>query len=134
MEYRKTNWIDNETVANSTTMNNIENGIENCANEINEIKDLISKKLWEGNFTSGSINVPELIKYNIIIVILSNGIACFGTKRFGIGGLNQYGGNNTELASYRFDVSDNTLTIDEINTGGSYIGNHVSISTIYGLF
>ena len=91
------------------------------------------KKLWEGNFTSGSINVPNLSNYGVIIVIVG-GAFCFGSLSYGLGGAGAYGGYGRSLYTYRFGVNGNTLSINNIDKGGSDGSNNVPVTAIYGLF
>lgn len=94
-----------------------------------------AKLLWEGNFTSGSITVPELDKYTFIVMV-ANTVPMYGSKSFGIGGYLQYSGTAINLISYRLDYNNanNTLTIDTVNKGCyDSAGQQQAITHIYGL-
>lgn len=91
------------------------------------------KKLWSGSFTSDSITVPDLSNYNFIAVNVG-GAWCFGNVNYGIGGAGGYGSYTCSIYSYRFRYNNNTLTIDDINKGGSNGSTNVAVTAIYGLF
>lgn len=139
MAYIKTIWENlpsESTPINASNLNKIENGIyDNSVNielantQINQF----GKLLWEGNFTSGSITVNGLNDYTIIIAIVGGAI-CIGDLQYGIGGAGGYGSYTTSIYNYRFGVNGNTLTIDNINRGGSDGTQNVPVTKIYGLF
>jgi hypothetical protein len=157
MAYIKTTW-ENEpsesTPINAENLNKMEDGIYNnsqnigditalnttdkssVVNAINENTENISgfgKLLWEGSFTSGSITIDGLSDYTTIIVIVG-GATCIGSLEYGMGGAGGYGSYTTSIYNYRFGVSGNTLTIDNINRGGSNGTSNVAVTKIYGLF
>lgn len=101
-------------------------------NENNTSIKNIGKLLWEGSFTSGSITVNGLSDYTTIIVIVG-GATCIGSLAYGAGGAGVYGSYATGIYNYRFGVNGNTLTIDNINRGGSDGTKNVPVTKIYGL-
>lgn len=74
--------------------------------------------LWSGSFTSGSITVPGLSNYTIILVNVGD-CPCIGTKDYGGMLIPDYGSNSLISYGYRFTVDGNTLTINDINKGGT---------------
>ena len=104
------------------------------ANNLNNNFQHFGKLLWEGNFTSGTINVPNLDNYGFIVMI-ANTVPMYGSKYFGIGGFLGYEGTNINTISYRLNYSNNTLTIDTVNKGCyDNLGQQQAITQIYGLF
>ena len=105
------------------------------ADNLNNNFQHFGKLLWEGNFTSGTITVPELDKYTFIVMV-ANTVPMYGSKTFGIGGYLQYMGTTINLISYRLDYNytNNTLTIDSVNRGCyDSDGQQQAITHIYGL-
>lgn len=108
----------------------------NLVNAINENTENISgfgKLLWEGSFTTGSITINGLSDYTTIIAIVG-GATCIGSLNYGSGGAGGYGTYATSTYNYRFGVSGDTLTIDNVNRGGSNGTTNVAVTKIYGLF
>ena len=94
----------------------------------------IGKLLWSGNFTSGTINVPNLSKYTCIAVRVGS-VLCFGHKFYGIGGFGRYGDNTIGTYAYRFLCSGNTLSTNQYDLGGyDDNGNRAAITDIWGIF
>ena len=64
------------------------------------------------------------------------GVICIGNSNYGVGGYVEYGGYSIHMHGYRFtpNRSNETLTIDSINVGGSDGSKNVAITEIYGLF
>ena len=160
MAYIKTVWenLPSETTPiNASNLNKIENGIyensinsgelsnlettnkSNLVSAINENTQNISKVgklLWSGSFSSGSITVPEYENYNVFIYELTLSeaiIICIGSKDYGLGGVGTYGSYANQTFSYRVGVNGNTLSIDNLNRGGSNGSDNVPITKIYGL-
>lgn len=93
----------------------------------------IGKKLWEGNFTSGDITVPNLSEYTAIAVNL-DGVLCFGNRFYGSCSVMEYGQFTFNTYGYRLAGTGTTMTIDSYNKGGSNGSANVAITEIYGLF
>lgn len=121
--------IANENKVTASDMNEIKTAHNDTDNNVNRI----GKLLWEGSFTSGSITIDGLSDYTIIIAIVG-GATCIGGLNYGSGGAGGYGSYTTSIYNYRFGVNSNTLTIDNINRGGSDGTQNVAVTKIYGLF
>lgn len=166
MAYNKTNWQSlpsTDTPISTGNLNKIENGIYDNSLKADQVGDLtqldttekstlvgainenvdniskIGKKLWEGTFTSGSISVPGANNYTFYIVWLdigTYGIACIGTKAYGIGGIGQYGSYSSAIYSYRlaYNSTNETFSITNVDYGGADGSSNVPIKAIYGLF
>ena len=92
------------------------------------------KQLWSGSFKTGSITVPDLSTYNVIIVRVNN-VIMIGTRYYGYGGHGTYNSNGMTSMAYRYTVSGNTLTVDDICRGcWDSTGNQQTVTHIYGLF
>lgn len=91
------------------------------------------KLLWQGSFSSGSITVPGLQKYQVLLVVLEGGISCVGTRHYGIGGIVEIGNYEITTYGYRTNGEGEELYIDEICKGGSNGKENVAIVAIYGL-
>ena len=92
------------------------------------------KLLWHGSFTSGDITVPGLTNYNVILVLVAGAVWCIGSRNYGAGGIGQYGGYATATYNYRLTGTGDTMTIDNLNKGGSDGTQNQPITDIYGLF
>lgn len=92
------------------------------------------KLLWSGSFSSGSITVPEISNYRAVCVILAGDVMCFGTPSWGIGGIGTYSSYVIALYGYRLTPSDDTLSINDNDKGGSDGTQNIAITAIYGLF
>ena len=90
------------------------------------------KLLWTGDFTSGSITVPNIGDYNYFCVVVG-GVLCFGNKYYGGGIIGGYTTYTPRVYSYRFNVNGNTISIDSVNKGGSDGTQNVSVTHIYGI-
>lgn len=140
-----------DTPVNATNLSKMETGIKNNSDNIGELTDLdtsnknnlvgavneingkFGKLLWEGSFTTGSITISGLSDYTTIIAIVG-GATCIGSLTYGSGGAGGYSSYATSTYNYRFGISGNTLTIDNINRGGSDGTQNVAVTKIYGLF
>ena len=121
--------VANENKVTASDMNEIKTAHNDTDTKLSNI----GKLLWSGNFTSGSITVNGLSNYTTIIAIVG-GATCIGSLTYGSGGAGGYDSYATAIYNYRFGVNGNTLTIDNINRGGSNGTQNVAVTKIYGLF
>lgn len=129
------NTTHNESNIETYSTNYINTEIENINTEIGNI----GKKLWEGTFTSGSITVSGINNYSVIVVMLdagTYGVACIGTKTYGLGGVGSYGSYSSSIYNYRLGYNSTTeeFTISNTDKGGSDGTQNIPIKAIYGLF
>lgn len=124
--------VINNKVGDVDNLDTTSNTIVGAINENNASIKSIGKLLWEGSFTSGSITINGLSDYTTIIAIVG-GATCIGSLTYGLGGAGVYGSYATSIYNYRFAVNGNTLTIDNINRGGSDGTSNVPVTKIYGL-
>ena len=91
------------------------------------------KLLWTGSFTTGTISVPGLSNYQLIAVSVG-GLLCVGSKSFGGNSFCTYGGYSIQHYAYRFTVGQDSLSINNIDVGGSDGTQNVAVTGIYGIF
>lgn len=95
------------------------------------------KLLWTGDFSSGSITVPNANKYLIFIMQVGYFI-CIGNRFYGRGGGVQYYGYNFEERGYRLTATssgdDIVFSINSENKGGTNGTSNEPIQIIWGLF
>lgn len=104
------------------------------ADAVSEVNGKLTKQLWKGSFTSGTIAVPGINKY-ICIAVNVGGVVCVGNRNYGIGGYVKYGDYPIAIHGYRFTVNTNdTIVIDKYNLGGSDGTKNVEITEIYGIY
>ena len=108
----------------------VKEGFEQLTDSLNDI----GKLLWSGNFTEGSITVPNISNYTVILVVVGY-VTCIGTKGYGGGSIPYAGRFNLANHGYRFTYNgSDTLIIDEVNKGGTDGTNQQPVQYIYGLF
>ena len=117
---------------------NILDLINENKNDINELDNKllkIGKLLWAGSFTTGSIHVPNISKYTLIAINVSS-VLCLGNQRYGGCAFTRYGNFDTTSYGYRYtyDPTNETLTVDDLNTGATDGTNRQTITEIYGIF
>lgn len=100
-----------------------------------DVNGKLSKLLWKGTFTNGSITVPNFSKYRYFLVNV-NGVICYGNRNYGIGGYLEYGSYAVRFYGYRFSVKENSdiVSITDLEKGGSNGQENVPITEIYGVF
>lgn len=105
------------------------------ADAVSEVNGKLSKLLWKGTFTNGSITVPNFSKYRYFLVNV-NGVICYGNRNYGIGGYLEYGSYAVRFYGYRFSVKENSdiVSITDLEKGGSNGQENVPITEIYGVF
>ena len=121
----------NTNVGDLNTLNTTDKS--SIVGAINESNARVGKKLWEGNFSSGSITVEGISNYHLICVNLGS-IICLGSIYYGLGGIGGYASYSTSTYAYRFSASGDTLTIDDISKGGTDGSKNVPVTAIYGIF
>ena len=108
-------------------------GVKEGFTQLNNSLNSLDKYLWSGSFSSGSITIDGLENYRLISVILEGGVPCIGTKSYGHGAIVQYGGYGINHYAYRFETSGNTLTINDVNKGGTDGTKNMPVVQIYGI-
>ena len=95
----------------------------------------IGKLLWTGNFTTGSITVPDISKYTLIAINVA-GVLCLGNQQYGGCSFTKYTTLETTSYGYRYtyDSTNETLTVDNEQTGATDGTNRQTITEIYGIF
>lgn len=95
----------------------------------------IGKLLWAGYFTTGSITVPDISKYTLIAINVA-GVLCLGNQQYGGCTFTKYHTLETTSYGYRYtyDSTNETLTVDEFNTGATDGATRQTITEIYGIF
>lgn len=95
----------------------------------------IGKELWSGTFTTGTLNVPDISKYTMIIIEVGN-LLMFGNQRYGGTIFRTYRSAGHSSYAYRFtyDDTNETLTTDTDNPGASDGTNQLTITKIIGIF
>ena len=61
VEYVKTVWENGKTALNAARMNNMEQGISNCATQINKLGDSVSRIDWRQQVVSAKPNLDTVI-------------------------------------------------------------------------
>ena len=101
--------------------------------------------LWEGDYSTGSINVPGLSDYCLVGYCNdpnSDVYMAIGTPTRGGSSYGSYQSNTTAYWSYRLALSGDTLSCDDYNRGIYWLGNttytnptnaNTHIYKIYGL-
>ena len=132
-------WIEEDTLdglsSEVTNEYSESTGLAYSADYINKALTVFGKLLWTGEFTEGSITVPELSNYSIIVIV-ATGVACFGNATYGVGGYTAYAATSSGIVTYRLEPSGDTLQITDTAKGAydSLTSQQLSITAIYGLF
>lgn len=145
--------LDGKPSINGNTLNgnktNAELGIPNVLNEyststtdgyscnyVNIQLSKLGKTLWTGNFTSGSITVPGINKYTLVLVFVG-GAPCIGSPSLGGCVFGGYAALTHATYAYRlnYNPTNETLTIDIDNKGGTGANqDNQPIQSIIGIF
>lgn len=118
-----------------TDMNEIKSVVNNNATELLTFQEKIGKVLWEGSFSTGTLTVPNLNQYTMIIIQTGN-LLMFGNQNYGGSPFRVYQSATINSYGYRFtyDENSNTLTTDTNNPGASDGASQLTISKIIGVF
>ncbi len=116
------------------------------ANNLNEMQNIINnnitskraeigKTLWEGSFTTGTLQIPNLSDYSIIVIYVG-GLAMIGNQRYGGTNFRTYRSASISSYAYRFTYNEgnNTISTDTDNPGASDGTNQLTITKIVGVF
>lgn len=92
----------------------------------------MNKVLWTGNWSSGSIEVPELSTYSVIALSIHDNFARIictknGNVFRGIGGCAWTGGESGSIYFFNGTISGDTLTMVG-SCGGNYVTNTGAVS------
>lgn len=155
MSYTKQTW---ENLPSTTTpitadrLNHMEDGIYNANEGLIEVHDSydtsttepysanyvnrIGKLLWEGTFSSGSLQVSGISDYTMIAVLINNEVLGFGSQRYGGCPFTQYASAGIASYGYRYNynATTETLSTDSEQTGATNGTRIVPITKIYGVF
>ena len=119
------------TVQNRVIKNYVDDEVDGVQNNLNKI----GKTLWEGSFSTGTLTVPNLNQYTMIILQVGS-LLMFGNQRYGGAAFRTYRNTTANFYVYRFtyNATNNTLTTDTDNPGASDGTNQLTISKIIGVF
>lgn len=103
-------------------------------NEINSRISKMGKTLWEGSFSSGTINVPEISNYSLIGIYVGN-LLMIGNQYYGGSSFRTYQALTISAYAYRYtyNATNETLTIDSNNGGATNGTSNLTITKIIGL-
>ena len=112
---------------NASDMNQIKNVVNNNTN-------LMNKTLWEGSFSTGTLNVPEISNYTVILVFVGN-VMMVGNQRYGGTPITTYQQLTISNFAYRYtyNATNETLTTDNDNPGATNGTSRQTITKIVGL-
>ena len=96
------------------------------------------KLLWSGNFSSGSLKVPGISKYDIVAYFVDNEYACIGTPAHGVGGYIHFGTagkGGYYVYSFSYTSSNETIAITDSFKGVIDVDSSSSaaVQKIYGI-
>lgn len=102
---------------------------------VNNNANFIGKTLWEGSFSTGTLSVPGISDYSIIVVYVG-GVAMIGNQNYGGTIFRTYNNITHSSYAYRFTYSsaNETLTTSTENPGTSDGTNQLTITKIVGVF
>lgn len=112
------------------------------ASDLNAIKQVVNnnasfmgKTLWEGSFSTGTLSVPGISEYSIIVVYVG-GVAMIGNQSYGGTIFRTYRNTIHSSYAYRFTYSsaNETIATSTDNPGASDGTNQLTITKIVGVF
>ena len=120
---------DEETALSPNNLNEMQNIINGNINRM-------GKLLWEGTFSSGSLQVSGISDYTMIAVLIDGTVLGFGSQRYGGCPFTLYASTGIACYGYRYnyDATTETLSTDGEQTGATNGTNIVPITKIYGIF
>lgn len=136
MSYNKTTWINDETPLNAENMNKIESGIEQNANDIDELKQSSGKQLYQHNiivkgFSVGKVyldiitdNATPITKLtDIASWLYNNGFTALTTAHDCSGGwftgddrhiyVSVFSSNGTQVQVQQITIATKPITVDD---------------------
>lgn len=126
-----------DTQMSDISRNTVENNVikEYVDDKTSESVERFGKLLWEGEFSTGSITVPNLSDY-ILIAVNVSGVMCIGSQKYGGCVFTTYQQLTTSTYGYRYTYNENsnTLTVDSNNTGATNGSTRQSVTQIFGIF
>lgn len=128
-------WTE-ETPVTANNLNEMQNKLnDNATNYADENFSKIGKVLWEGSFTSGTIQVPHISEY-LVICIFAGNLMMIGNQRYGGITFRTYRSTTTSSYGYRYtyNSANETLTTDTDNPGATDGANNIAITKIMGVF
>ena len=119
------------TVQNKVIKSYVDSEVNSVQTNLNKI----GKTLWEGSFSTGTLTVPNLNQYTMIIVQVGS-VIMVGNQRYGGIVFRTYRNIGMSYYVYRFtyNATNNTLTTDTDNPGASDGTNQLTITKIIGVF
>lgn len=119
------------TVQNKVIKSYVDSEVDGVQTNLNKI----GKTLWEGLFSTGTLTVPNISDYTMIIV-QTGALIMFGNQRYGGAAFRTYRNTTPSFYVYRFtyNAANNTLTTDTDNPGASDGTNQLTINKIIGVF
>lgn len=123
------------TPLSASNLNAMQDGIYEDIEEVDNKILEIGKRLWTGNFSTGSITVHDISKYTLIAIKVGE-VLCLGNQSFGGCVFTKFTTLETTSYGYRYtyDPINETLTVDNQQTGATDGTNRLAISEIYGIF
>lgn len=119
----------------ASDMNEIKSVVNENYDEANDKFSNIGKLLWNGSFSTGSITVNGISNYTMIAINVG-GVLCIGNQRYGGCVFTRYGNFDTTSYGYRYtyNSTNETLTVDNEQTGATDGTTRQTITEIYGIF
>ena len=145
MPFEVKTYVDESSYGTPVTQEDL-NKIEKQINTLTKCMDKTGKVLWEGNFTGGSIQVPDIEKYKLVIILAENLISMIAVVQedtvSGIMGTVNTWHPQVRLTSCLFSRLGNTLTYsngcDVVDVRGNNkdvngISSGIAVTKIIGL-
>lgn len=117
------------------TANNLNEMQNTINNNITTEFSKIGKTLWEGSFTTGTLQIPNLSDYTMICIFVGN-LMMIGNQRYGGSNFRTYRSASISSYAYRFTYNEgnNIISTDTDNPGASDGTNQLTITKIVGVF